>query len=63
MYGYFGQLLEDAIKSSNLFEEQDADYDLWNSKHNIYTSISMSSILHNKCMSFLFLPGKIIFAY
>jgi hypothetical protein len=57
-YGFIDEFLEDAIKSSNLYEEQDADYEPGNSEHTIYTSISMNSTLHNKCMSLFFLPEK-----
>jgi hypothetical protein len=35
-YDFIDKLLEDAIKSSNMYEEQDADYDPWNSEHYIY---------------------------
>jgi hypothetical protein len=57
-YGFIDEFLEDAIKSSNLYEEQDTDYDPWNSEHNINTSLSINNTLHNKCMSLLFLPKK-----
>jgi hypothetical protein len=49
---------EDAIKSSNLDEEQDTGYDPWNSEHYVYTSLSINNTLHNKCMSLLFPPEK-----
>ena len=55
-YGFVDEFLEDAIKSSNLHEELDTDYDPWNPEHSIYTSIRMNSTLHNKCMNLLFLP-------
>jgi hypothetical protein len=57
-YGFIHEFLEDAIKSSNLYEEQDTDYEPWNPEHNIYTGISRNSTLHNKCRSLLFLPQK-----
>jgi hypothetical protein len=47
-YGFIDEFLGNAIKSSNLYEEQDADCEPWNSEHKIYTSISMNSTLHNK---------------
>jgi hypothetical protein len=50
-YGFIDEFLEDAIKNSNLYEEQDTDYE-----HNIYTSLSINNTLHNKCMSLPFLP-------
>jgi hypothetical protein len=37
-YEFVDKFLQDAIKSSNLYEEQDADYDPCNSKHKIYES-------------------------
>jgi hypothetical protein len=57
-YDFDDEFLEDAIKNSNLYEEQDIDYDPWNSEQNIYTSLSINNTLHNKCMSLLFLPEK-----
>jgi hypothetical protein len=57
-YGFIDEFLEDAIKSSDLCEELDTDYDPWNLEHNIHTSISINSTLRNKCMSLLFLPEK-----
>jgi hypothetical protein len=57
-YDFVDEFLEDASKSSEPCEELDTDYDPRNSKHNIYTSIIMISILRNKCMSLLFLPEK-----
>ena len=38
-FGFIDEFLEDAIKSSNLYEEQDADYETRNSEHNIYASL------------------------
>jgi hypothetical protein len=58
MISSIDEFLQDAIKSSNLYEEQDTDYDPWNSEHNIYTSLNINNALHNKCMSLLFLPEK-----
>ena len=52
-YGFVDEFLEDAIKSSNLYEEQDANYETWNSEHNIYASISINNTLYNQCMSLL----------
>jgi len=57
-YGFVDEFLEDAIKSSNLYEEQDANYETWNSEHNIYASISINNTLYNQCMSLLLLPEK-----
>ena len=48
-YGFIDEFLEDSIKSSNLYEEQDADYEMWNLEHNVYTSISINNTLHDKC--------------
>jgi hypothetical protein len=57
-YDFVDEFLEDAIKSSNLYEEQHTDYDLWNSEYNIYTSLSINNTLHTTCMSLLILPEK-----
>jgi hypothetical protein len=57
-YGFIDEFFEDAIKSSNFYEDTDTDYDPCNPEHNIYTSISMNSTLHYQCMSLLFLPEK-----
>jgi hypothetical protein len=57
-YGFIDEFLEDAIKSSDLCEELDTDYDPWNPEQNTYTSIRMNSTLHNTCMSLTFLPEK-----
>jgi hypothetical protein len=51
-YVFYG-FIEDSIKISNLYEEQDTDYETWNSEH---TSISINSTLYNNCMNLLFLP-------
>jgi hypothetical protein len=45
-YGFIDDFLEDAIKSSNLCEEQVTDYGTWNSEHNVYTSISINNALY-----------------
>jgi hypothetical protein len=50
--------LEIAIKNSNLYEEQDTDYDLWNSEHNVYTNISINNVLHNTYMNLPIFPEK-----
>jgi hypothetical protein len=44
-YRYIDEFLEDAIKSSNLYGEQDSDYEPWNSQHCIKTSISRFCII------------------
>jgi hypothetical protein len=57
-YVFIDEFLEDTIKSSDLCEELDTDYDPWNPEHSIYKSIRMNSTLRNKCMNLLFLPEK-----
>jgi hypothetical protein len=43
--------------TSNIYEaQQDTDYDLWISDHNVHTSISINNTLCSKCMNLLFLP-------
>ena len=44
---FIDQFLEDDIKSCNLYEEQDADSETWNSEHNVYTYISINNNLYN----------------
>ena len=56
-YDFVDEFLEEALRSSSLFEtEHDLEYDHWSSDHNIHASISISNTLHNKCMNLLFLP-------
>jgi hypothetical protein len=41
-YDFNDEFLEEAIKSSNLYEEHNTDGERWNSDHNVYTSISIT---------------------
>jgi hypothetical protein len=36
-YDFIDEFLEEAIKSSNLYQEHNTDYEMWNSDHNVYT--------------------------
>jgi hypothetical protein len=58
-YGFIDEFLEDAIKSSNLHDEQGTDYEMWNSDRNVYTSLSINNTLYVKGMNLLFLPEKL----
>jgi hypothetical protein len=40
---FIDEFLKDAIKRSNLYEKQDAEYELRNPEHNVYTSVRMNS--------------------
>jgi hypothetical protein len=56
-YGFIDEFLEEALNTSNVYEaQQDTDYDVWISDHNVHTSISKNNTLYNKCMHLLFLP-------
>jgi hypothetical protein len=53
------EFLEEAIKSSSLYEtDEDLDYEYWSSSHNAHATLSISNSLHNKCMNQLHLPEK-----
>jgi hypothetical protein len=53
---FIDDFLENAIKSSNLYEEQDTNCETWNSEQNVYTSISIKYTMYNMCMNLLFIP-------
>jgi hypothetical protein len=58
-YDFVDEFLEEAIKSSSLYEaDEDFDYEYWSSTHNAHTTLSISNSLHNKCMNLLHLPEK-----
>jgi hypothetical protein len=58
-YAFVDEFLEEAMKSSNLYEaDQDVDYEYWSSNHHAHATLSMSNSLHNKCMNLLHLPEK-----
>jgi hypothetical protein len=56
---FFDEFLEEAIKSSSLYEaDEDVDYEYCSSNHNAHATLSISNSLHNKCMNLLHLPEK-----
>jgi hypothetical protein len=58
-YADVDEFLEEAIKSSSIYEaDEDVDYEYWSSNHNAHATLSMSNSLHNKCMNLLHLPEK-----
>jgi hypothetical protein len=58
-YACVDEFLEEAMKSSSLYEaDKDVDYEYWSSKHNAHATLSISNSLHNKCMNRLHLPEK-----
>jgi hypothetical protein len=58
-YVFVDEFLEEAIKSSSLYEaDQDVDYEYFSSNHNAHATLSISNSLHNKCMNLLHLPEK-----
>jgi hypothetical protein len=58
-YAFVDEFLEEAMKSSSLYEvDQDVDYEYWSSNHNAHATLSISNSLHNKCMNLLHLPEK-----
>jgi hypothetical protein len=44
-YDIIDEFLEGVIKGSNLYEEHNIDHEMWNSDHNVYTSISIKNTL------------------
>jgi hypothetical protein len=53
-YAFVDEFLEEAMKSSSLYEtDEDVDYEYWSSNHNAHTTLSISNSLHNKCMNLL----------
>jgi hypothetical protein len=60
-YDFIDEFLEEAIKSSSLYEadeDVDVDYEYWSSNHNAHATLSISNSLHKKCMNLLHLPEK-----
>jgi hypothetical protein len=56
-YAFVDEFLEESIKSSSLYEEdEDIDYEYWSSNHNAHATLSISNSLHDKCMNLLHLP-------
>jgi hypothetical protein len=58
-YAFVDEFLEEATKSSSIYEiDQDVDYEYWSSNHNAHAILSISNSLHKKCMNLLHLPDK-----
>jgi hypothetical protein len=58
-YAFVDEFLEEAMKSSSLYEvDEDVDYEYCSSNHNSHATLSISNSLHNKCMNLLHLPEK-----
>jgi hypothetical protein len=58
-YDFVDEFLEEAMKSSSLYEvDEYVDYEYWSSNHNAYTILSISNTLHNKCMNLIHLAEK-----
>jgi hypothetical protein len=54
-YAFVDEFLEEAMKSSSLYEaDQDVDYEYWSSNHNDHVTLRISNSLHNKCMNLLY---------
>jgi hypothetical protein len=58
-YAFVDEFLEEAMKSSSLYEtDEDFDYEYWSSNYNAHASHSIDNSLHKKCMHLLHLPDK-----
>jgi hypothetical protein len=58
-YAFVDEFLEEAIKSSSLYEaDENVDHEYWSSNHNAHAILNISNSLHNKCMNLLDLPEK-----
>jgi hypothetical protein len=58
-YSFVDEILEEAMKSSSLYEaDEDLDDEYWSSNHNAHATLSISNSLHNKSMNLLHLPEK-----
>jgi hypothetical protein len=58
-YAFVDEFLEEATKSSSLYETDEyLDYEYWSSNHNAHVTLSISNSLHNKCMNLVHLPEK-----
>jgi hypothetical protein len=55
-YAFVDEFLEEAIKSSSLYETvDDINYEYWSSNHNSHATISIGNFLHILCMNILHL--------
>jgi hypothetical protein len=51
-HAFVGEFLEEAMKSSSLYEAyEDVDYEYWSSNHNAHATLGISNSLLNKCMN------------
>jgi hypothetical protein len=58
-YAFVDEFLEEAMKSSSLYEaDQDVDYEYWSSNHHSHATLSISNSLHKKCTNILHPPEK-----
>jgi hypothetical protein len=58
-YAFVDDFLEEAMKSSSLYEiDEDVDYEYWSSSYDAHATLSISNSLHNKCKNLLHLPEK-----
>jgi hypothetical protein len=58
-HGFVDEFLEEAIKSSSIYEaDEGVDYEYWSSNHNADATLSISNSPHDKCMNLLHLPEK-----
>jgi hypothetical protein len=58
-YAFIDEFLEEAMKSSSLYEaDEDVDFKYWSSNHNAHATLSISNSLHNKFMNLLHPPEK-----
>jgi hypothetical protein len=58
-YFFVDEFLEEAMKSSNIYEADEyVDYEYWSSNHNAHATHSISNSLHDRCMNLLHLPEK-----
>jgi hypothetical protein len=58
-YAFVDEFLEEAMKSSSLYEaDQFVDYEYWSSNHDTHETLSISNSLRNRCMNILHLPQK-----
>jgi hypothetical protein len=58
-YSFGDEVLEEAMKSSSLFEaDEDIEYEYWSSNHNAHATLSISNSLNNNFMNLLHLPDR-----
>jgi hypothetical protein len=58
-YAFVDEFLEEAMKSSSIYEtDEDVDYEYWSLNRYAHTTLSISNFLHKKCMNLLHLPKK-----